>query len=782
MSDLQSRPASAVVQGAREQRAEARYQIQPETEFINFGDILGALRRNLWLVVTLGAMGLAASAYLVSQEIQLYTANAVIRLVDRSSGVTTPISTSSGSSKAVASDPIQSEILVLTGRTVLGRAVDRVGLQLFSRETRLPANFVENVEVALPPEEQGTIHLDFDEQGVSYGSGERRRRVAYGDPISYEGVTFRVPKRPGVSSSELVVRPRDTAIDVVGGLLTAFPDEATGGIQVAITSVDPKIAPRIVNAVVEVYQEVNVETARENVRRRRVFLEDQLRETDSLLMSAQADLSGLRSREQAYTAAGRFTSEQGNLISLEIRQAELRGDLQMYENFLNQIVQARATGREMNLSMLMSLPGISADPNVSSLHGQLVSYMNARDTMLTGPWARAATHPEVQRLNTLIPATEEKLIEAARNHITSIRAQIASVGGLMGRSVAKMSELPRTEVEEMYLTQNLTALQQTGDQLREQYQSARLEEAGEAGQVEIVQLATRALPQAKSPWMKLFVGLLGGLMLGCGLALVRERMDRSINRPEEIEQFLMIPNLAVIPEASTRLLESGPNGNAFRSATDPPGAEAYRVLRTNLLFSQGHLKTMVVTSATPGEGKTMTAANLAAACARQGKRVLLMECDLRRPSLTRYFKSKAEIDVSHVLTEGRPWQEAVRPSGVAGLDVMLAAKPVPQAGEILAGSEMEGLLAQLSASYDLVILDTSPLLVAADAIVLGAIVDGVLLVVRTTHTNREAVQQAVHQLSLVGAHIVGTVLNDPEGAVGRYGHYYYDYSYSYEAE
>lgn len=790
MNNLPIRPARALVHDSNQvdHRAETQYQIQRDPGFINFRDVLGALRENLWVILVLATIGAAVAAYVVSKEVQLYSAAAVIRLVDNSSGAATPIVTSSEKSSGkppqkttpVASDPIQAEMLVLTGRTVLGRTVDSLGLRLSRQGAGMPASFVDQVDISLPPDEKGTIRLEFGEQGVTYGSADHRRTAAYGDTVALVGARFVVPERPPFESATLVVNPRDTAIDQIHGMLEALPDETTGGIQVTVTSTDPRIAPRIVNGVVETYQAVNAENARKNVTLRREFLEGQLRRTDSLMMLAQGDLSQLRSREQAYTAEGRFTAEQGNLIQLEIEEAQLRGDLRMYENALSRIETARASGQDVNLSMLMSLPGISSDPNVSGLHGQLVSYMNARDTMLTGQWARAATHPEVQRLNTLIAATESRLIDAARGYTTSIRAQIGTVQGLKGRSVAKMSDLPRTEVEQVYLTQNLDALTKTGDQLREQYQSVRLEEAGEAGQVEIVQQATRALPQPRDPWMKILFGLVAGVMLGGGVALVRARLDHSINRPEEIERFLLVPNLAVIPESSAYLIDSSINGGP-RNASDPPGVEAYRALRTNLMFSQGNLRTLVLTSATPGEGKTITAVNLAAACARQGKRVLLMECDLRRPALARYFEDVGEVDLTDVFLQGRSWKDAIRPSGVAGLDVLLAGKAFPRAVEFLAGVEMERLLAELSEVYDLVILDTSPLLVAADATILGAIADGVLLVVRATHADRDAVQHALQQLTMVGAHVVGTVLNDPEGAVGRYGNYY-DYTYAYEAE
>jgi capsular exopolysaccharide synthesis family protein len=177
----------------------------------------------------------------------------------------------------------------------------------------------------------------------------------------------------------------------------------------------------------------------------------------------------------------------------------------------------------------------------------------------------------------------------------------------------------------------------------------------------------------------------------------------------------------------------------------------------------------------------MTSVNLAAAYARQGKKVLLLECDLRRPSLGKYFENSSEVDLADIFFESRDWRECIQTTKVPGLEVLLAGASIPRASEILGGAEMKRLLESLSAEYDMIILDTSPLLVAADATILGAIVDGVLLVVRATHTDRGAVEQAVHQLGLVGANVVGTVLNDPEGSASKYGHYY-DYSAEYEVQ
>jgi capsular exopolysaccharide synthesis family protein len=534
-----------------------------------------------------------------------------------------------------------------------------------------------------------------------------------------------------------------------------------------------------VNAVVEEYQKVNAEMAGQNVGRRRAFLEEQLRTTDSLLMVAQAGLSNLRTSSQAYSASGMFSAEQGNLMQVEIQQAQLQAELRMFENVVDRISQERAAGQPGNFSAVMTLPGVGGDPVIGQLYSQLIDFRSEREGMLAGQWARAPTHPDVQRLDILIASTEERLENALASHLNSLRAQIGALGGLRGRALAKMSTLPQTEVEEVYLTSNLEALRLMSDQLRDQYQEVRLEEAAEAGLVEIVQLSTRALSGSSNTWILLLLGLVIGLMVGGGAAVAREMFDDSISSPQEIEEILLVPNLAVIPEASTYLLEQGSNGSP--GGLEDAGKEAYRILRTNLLFSQAGLKTLVVTSAAPGEGKTMTSVNLAAAYARQGKKVLLLECDLRRPSLGKYFENSSEVDLADIFFESRDWRECIQTTKVPGLDVLLAGASIPRASEILGGAEMKRLLESLSAEYDMIILDTSPLLVAADATILGAMVDGVLLVVRATHTDRGAVEQAVYQLGLVGANVVGTVLNDPEGSASKYGHYY-DYSAEYEVQ
>lgn len=207
------------------------------------------------------------------------------------------------------------------------------------------------------------------------------------------------------------------------------------------------------------------------------------------------------------------------------------------------------------------------------------------------------------------------------------------------------------------------------------------------------------------------------------------------------------------------------------------GAEAYRMLRTNLLYSQSRdgLSTVLVTSAAPGEGKTTTAANLAIAFAQQGQRVLLIDCDLRRPRMHQVFNVDNTPGLNEVLTGKVSLRAAIQPTQVTNLSIVTAGSFADAPAELLSGERMRQLVGFASGAYDLVLLDTPPVLAAAESMALATLVDGVVLVVRAGQTDRQEARQAVRQLTDVGADLLGAVLNDPDSTAAQYGYRYYRY-------
>ena len=776
-----------------------------DDSFLTLREVLGVLRRSVWLIVAGGVLGVGATIGLLSIETPMYRANALIRLTDARGALAGPIGIAPQRQVASNVDPVLSEIMVLRGRGVLGTVVEREGLRLTDPEHGAAPAWLSEARVDLPPESTRQVHLSFGPERWTLAVGEAVAATAYGSSAAMDGLEMTVSARPEREEALLAVVSRDVAIDRLLEDLTVRARRGTDGIDVSVVSPDPAAAERVVNAVVHVYQEVNARTNQQRATRRRMFLEDQLQSTDSRLIGAQAALSDFRSRKQVYSSREKLAAQQSAVLEIDMRRKELDADRRTYRSLLDGLESRRLAGEEPDLASLVALPGIASNPVISQLYGQLASYQAARDSSTTGLWARAETHPDVERLDRLITTTEGRLIEAVESHIASLDARIAELGGLRERNAVELGALPEAEAQEARLAQQVTSLQTMADELRSEYQKARVEEAVETGDVEIVSLASRSSPLSNRRGLKLFLGSLIGLTLGASGGFLREHLDDAIVHEDQMEAVLRVPSLAVIPEivASSGELQPpvvgevvpGENGHGgkkrFRTRQDADrhrsaagdysytaGAEAYRKLRTNLIFSKAvqRLGSLVVTSACPAEGKTITVANLGVAFASQGIKVLLVDSDLRRPDLAKTFGFPKAPGLTDVLVGEIGLAEAIRSTGRTGLDVLPPGKLPPNPSELVGGRRMEELVRDLSEHYDILILDSPPLLAASDAAVLGSIADGVLMVVRAGYTDSNAADDAMEQLANVGARTVGAVLNDPDANVQRYG-YYYQYAY-----
>lgn len=208
--------------------------------------------------------------------------------------------------------------------------------------------------------------------------------------------------------------------------------------------------------------------------------------------------------------------------------------------------------------------------------------------------------------------------------------------------------------------------------------------------------------------------------------------------------------------------------------------EAYKTLRTNTMFAlagQEGCKIILVTSALQGEGKSISALNLAISFAEAENRVLLIDCDLRRPKLARLLRKSSRVGLSNVLLDPSQLGEVILPGGVDRLDVILSGDIPPNPSELLGSARMESLLAHLRKRYDYVILDTPPVNMVTDAVVLAPKSDGVLFVVRAGQSERGPVTHAVEQLEYAHAKILGFILGDVNGDGTRYGYGKYKYQY-----
>jgi capsular exopolysaccharide synthesis family protein len=259
--------------------------------------------------------------------------------------------------------------------------------------------------------------------------------------------------------------------------------------------------------------------------------------------------------------------------------------------------------------------------------------------------------------------------------------------------------------------------------------------------------------------------LAAGLGLGIGLAFLRDRLSRRLRSDEEVEQQAGAPVLGAVP----RIPSWRRRKQAYlvtRSEWSSTAAESYRFLRTNLLSAAGpyDAKTILITSAYLGEGKTATASNLAVTLARAGKRVVLVSADLRRPRLQQFFPTRGQAGLTEVLSGKVALSDAlVRGQSARGsqenLSLVLSGKTTQDTSELLSSEAMLTVVQQLKEDFDFVIIDAPPVLPVTDATILARIVDGVLLVIGPRSLTRSTVSSTRQQLDKVGANVLGVLLN-----------------------
>ncbi|MEU3165466.1 polysaccharide biosynthesis tyrosine autokinase [Streptosporangium sp. NPDC006930] len=285
-------------------------------------------------------------------------------------------------------------------------------------------------------------------------------------------------------------------------------------------------------------------------------------------------------------------------------------------------------------------------------------------------------------------------------------------------------------------------------------------------------------PVSPRPLVNLAVAVLIALLAVMAVIILRDRLDTTLTSPEALREASGSSVLGVIGyerDARHHPLILRDRGRSSRS-------EAFRALRTNLQFIgvDRQPKSLVVTSCLPGEGKSSTSANLAITLAQAGWRVVLVDGDLRRPSIPSYLGIEGATGLTDVLIDKARLNEVIQVWGDAGLSVLPSGQIPPNPSELLGSNGMREVLAQLTGTYDMVIIDAPPLLPVTDAATITALCDGALLVARYGKTRREHMARASELLASINARVVGTVLNFfPAGSGTHYG---YNSGYGYESE
>ncbi|HKP74445.1 MAG TPA: Wzz/FepE/Etk N-terminal domain-containing protein, partial [Longimicrobiaceae bacterium] len=294
-------------------------------ERVDLREALLVLRRHRWLILFCAAALAGLTAWRELRRPDRYQSSATLRVTDARHSLTGALDDDPTMRQFGAKDPVLSQMEVLHSRTLLGAVVDQQALR--ARLEGMPRTAFTRLEV-LPSAPAETLEVAFSARGVALSRGGRRASAPYGQPVSLDGVTLAAGARPSVAGGQLVVEYRDRAVDRLVAGLSARPRESTDLFDLSFTSGSPEHAQRVLESLIVRFQEHNADQAQQESRRRRIFIENQLRETDSILSVAQAGLSDFRRRQRVYSTRDQFSAEQTGLMDLDVRREELQAERQ----------------------------------------------------------------------------------------------------------------------------------------------------------------------------------------------------------------------------------------------------------------------------------------------------------------------------------------------------------------------------------------------------------------------------------------------------------------------
>ncbi|HWX56834.1 MAG TPA: polysaccharide biosynthesis tyrosine autokinase [Verrucomicrobiae bacterium] len=557
-------------------------------------------------------------------------------------------------------------------------------------------------------------------------------------------------------------------------------------VVVGFESTDPGMAARVTNALVDNYTDYNFRQKYDATRQAAGRMEQQLDELKAKVENSQRDLVEYQ-RKHAIVNIG----DKENVI--EQRLSQLSSDLTQVQNDriekeaqYNQVKSnpehVHAAGQGDLLTRLQE--------KLSELHGQYVEALNQY-----GP-----NYPKVLRLSKDITETEsqltaerQKAVERYRNDYVGAKDREQLLSQAVEKQKEELGDFNRLLVEHNILKGEFETNQQLYQKLQEHLKDATVSAGLRSTNIHVVDPALPPTgPIRPRTSLNIMIGFLVGIVLGAMMAFVQEALDSSLKTPEDVEALIATPALAQIPAkglAKDRVLYGNQkrlenNGNsssnvALLQNSTSAVSEAYRALRTSVLLSVASRapQSVLVASASAGEGKTNTAINLAMALAQCGSSVLLIDCDLRRPCVARMLEIENQRGMSTFLTGNDKIDEVIQQyTPQPNLWVIPSGPTPPNPAELVSSGTMETMLQGLRTRFKHVIIDSPPLLVVTDGTILSTLVEGVILVVESGVTPKKLVLRARKVLDSANARVLGVVLNKVRlHHDGYYGSYYRGY-------
>jgi polysaccharide biosynthesis transport protein len=564
------------------------------------------------------------------------------------------------------------------------------------------------------------------------------------------------------------------------------PLNGTRLINIRFTAYDPALAARAANELANIYIEQALEFRFTTSSDATGWLSERLKEQQEKVAKAEQTLQAYREREGLMNPEDLEGLIGQKLTTLNGAVIAARSERIAKESLLTQLAA-------MPAAQLENLPQVLASPLIAGTRAQLTELQ--REQVRLGD-TLGERHPDMLRLKTQIRACEEKIrseldnvLRAMQNEVQTARQKEANLQASLDAAKREDLDSNRKGVDYTILKRDVEANQEMYRNLMKRAKETHLESELKATNIRVVEKAevprAPVLPNRTKNYQ---MALVVGLALGLGLCFLFEHLDNTFKTPDDIKQQLGLPFLGMVPDVTVRTNGPTPQRASPLILRSPKSAvaEAYRVLRTNLIFTSAEQtgRILAISSANPGEGKTTTVANLAASLAINGSRVLAVDADLRRPTMHQHFGLAKTPGLSDLIVGKCRPSEAIHKTQFGSLQVLPCGYVPPNPTELLGSASLREILAALRTHYDWVLIDTPPVLAMADTAVLCPLVDGIALVVGAESSSRPAVQRAVDQIHSVNGRLIGVILNKVnfERNSYYYGQYYGEYYRSYYAE
>ncbi len=562
--------------------------------------------------------------------------------------------------------------------------------------------------------------------------------------------------------------PRNVCMSILEQSVRVNQYRDTSLIEIQVYRDDQDEAMRIANEVANAYRAYRQSTKDVEIRAAVTALENELLKQQQKVNAAEDELERIRQEQGVIVLTRGVRADNVRIQQMEGDRMAARVDMLTRRARLEQI-EALEGDELMNASAYMV-----NDASLLALRRQLVDAEVQLKLMMEN---LGANHPEVRRIQAGVQELKIQLTEALQGLKAGVRADYEVAKTRFEALDEEMKDVRQTDIEaqkDKYLPferaeRNLMIQQEILNALRARVTQKGVEMGLPRTMVEIVDRAERPdRPVRPRVMVNIILSVIVGLGAGIGLAYFIEYLDTSVKTVDDVEKYLGLPVIGVIPQKVRSLAEEGP---------ESPHAESYRVLRTNMMFANEGKRggTFAVVSGGVGEGKSTTLFNLAYVCAQLGDRVVVVDSDLRRPVQHTFFNMSNRFGLTNVLKQEATLEDAVKATSIPNLHFLPSGKMPRTSVGILDTQRIRTIIQDLRKTYDVVLFDSPPIVGVSDASIISSEVDGVLLVVQYRKYPRNMSTRARRMLENVGAKVIGVVLNNIN--ILRDDYYYYYHSY-----